>query len=59
MWDVRTKQLVHTFEAAHSDAVVSVAVTPDSNFIVSGSDDNTIKLLSANPFDTSHVFSRS
>ena len=36
MWDARTKQLVHTFEAAHSEAVLSVAVAPDSNFIVSG-----------------------
>jgi len=28
----------------HSDSVISIAISPDGKYIVSGSDDNTIKL---------------
>ena len=45
------KELVKTFEfkpflmeKGHSHSVTSIAISPDGKYIVSGSDDNTIKI---------------
>ena len=50
-----TLELVSEKEDAHSDWVTSVQFSPDGALIVSGSDDQTIKVWDANPrpFDAS------
>jgi WD40 repeat protein len=43
-WDVATQQLLGEPIAAHTDAVFSVAFSPDSKLLASGGDDNEIRL---------------
>ena len=44
LWDVCNKQLVHTFEEDHTDALNSVAAPPGFKLIIPGSDDKTVKI---------------
>ena len=37
VWDIANKTLLHRFEQAHSEAIMSVAVTGDDKYIISGS----------------------
>ena len=43
LWDLETGRCLRTFEG-HTNAVNSVAVTPDGNYILSGSEDGTLRL---------------
>ena len=43
LWDVETKQLIHTFEG-HADIVRVVAFSPNGNLLASGSYDDTVLL---------------
>ncbi|GAB4038378.1 WD40 domain-containing protein [Spirosoma gilvum] len=45
LWDFQTGQFLRTF-IGHTDAVHSVAITPDGHYALSGSYDNTLKLWS-------------
>jgi WD40 repeat protein len=42
VWDLASGQLKATLEE-HNKSVTAVAISPDGNTLVSGSDDNTIK----------------
>ena len=44
IWDASTFELKHTFDALHTFGVEDLSFTPDSNFLVSGSYDNTVRL---------------
>ncbi len=43
VWDIKNGEIIATWKA-HSESVNSVAVTPDEQFVISGSDDKTIKI---------------
>jgi WD40 repeat protein len=43
LWDIMTGELYQTLEG-HEDWVVAVAFSPDGQLLVSGSQDNTVKL---------------
>ncbi|MGH9606372.1 MAG: WD40 repeat domain-containing protein [Terracidiphilus sp.] len=43
LWDVATRKQIRTL-AGHTDAVRSIAFSPDGTILASGSDDDTIKL---------------
>jgi len=43
VWDTKNGEIIATWKA-HPESVNSVAVTPDEQFVVSGSDDKTIKI---------------
>lgn len=43
IWDLATGKLLRTL-TGHSEVVLSVAISPDGQTIVSGSDDKTIKI---------------
>ena len=53
---VCNKQLVHTFEEAHTEAVKSMTVTPDTNFIMSDSGDKTIKIWDVRARQLERIF---
>lgn len=44
MWNSNTKESIFKIEDAHADPVACVRVTPDENYIVSTSKDDTIKI---------------
>ncbi|MCL2923671.1 MAG: trypsin-like peptidase domain-containing protein [Trichodesmium sp. MAG_R04] len=43
VWDIKNAEIIAIWKA-HPDSVNSVAVTPDEQFVISGSDDKTIKI---------------
>ncbi|MEB3340430.1 trypsin-like peptidase domain-containing protein [Okeania sp.] len=43
VWDIESGEIIATWKA-HPESVNSVAVTPDQQFVISGSDDKTIKI---------------
>ena len=43
VWDLKNGEIIATWKA-HPESVNSVAVTPDEQFVISGSDDKTIKI---------------
>ncbi|MCL2932099.1 MAG: trypsin-like peptidase domain-containing protein [Trichodesmium sp. MAG_R03] len=43
VWDIKNGEIIAIWKA-HPDSVNSVAVTPDEQFVISGSDDKTIKI---------------
>ena len=43
VWDIKNAEIIVIWKA-HPDSVNSVAVTPDEQFVISGSDDNTVKV---------------
>ena len=45
MFDFKTQKLLHHFENAHSGYIFSVAFSSDGRYILSGSNDDTIKIF--------------
>ncbi|MCH2050375.1 MAG: trypsin-like peptidase domain-containing protein [Trichodesmium sp. ALOHA_ZT_67] len=43
VWDIQNREIIAIWKA-HPESVNSVAVTPDEQFVISGSDDKTIKI---------------
>lgn len=44
VWDTKNRELVFSFEDAHADPVNCVKFTPDENYLVSISKDDTLKV---------------
>lgn len=55
LWDICSGKELQTFEG-HSWGVSSVAITPDGNYIVSGSPDSTIRLWELNSGKELRIF---
>ncbi|MEL6438065.1 MAG: hypothetical protein AAFQ80_02245, partial [Cyanobacteria bacterium J06621_8] len=53
--DVKNQSLVHTFNG-HQDYVISVEFSPGGKYIVSGSDDKTVKLWDVKNQSLVHTF---
>ena len=47
IWDVRQRQLRHTFQATHHSHIKCLALDPNEEFFVTGSADGDIKVRSA------------
>lgn len=57
LWDVETGEQVHSF-AGHTGAITALAFTPDSRYILSGSDgnDSTLRLWDVETGEATQVF---
>jgi len=44
LWNAKTRESIYKFDEAHSDVVCCVRFTPDENYLVSASIDNTLKI---------------
>ena len=45
IFDINKRQEVHHFQNIHESAIYTVAISTDNKFIVSGSDDKSIKII--------------
>jgi hypothetical protein len=48
LWNIVSKNCIHTFEKAHLGPITGLALTPDSKYILSASYDKNIKIWSLN-----------
>ena len=44
LWYAKTRESIYKFDEAHSEAVCCVRITPDENYVVSASIDDTLKI---------------
>lgn len=49
MWDLRKGEVVNTMQG-HTDTITGMSVSPDGNFLLSNSMDNTIRVWDVRPF---------
>lgn len=58
VFDFIEKQVIHSFEQAHEDAVLCIAVSPNEKVFASGSADKTIKLYDLNQGEEIYHFKK-
>ncbi|BBM86613.1 protein kinase domain-containing protein [Candidatus Uabimicrobium amorphum] len=58
VWDIRSKQLIHTF-SGHKKNITHIAATPDGSFAISASRDKTVHIWDINKKQRIHTFSGS